>query len=1009
MKSKEDIFQVRPKTPAVILQGKNELTGKPNTQKNTKQYNVQLIILEDIQKLKVNLEITDKNKSKIIYYVTLSLEELISLNPFFKNFEDPSEAFDYLLKNFTKIDRTKILYLNNNKDIKIVLLFSINDITESNGNDVIEEGSIEVILHNYGNTNKTMVSLSSVINNFKTTLEQFNSSIKEIQTNVDNDKIEKDQKIKDLEQSFNIKIDELKKTKNFKNSKNAGNGSNDMLQNYFNEKFIELYSKMEEYENDVMTIKQNMEDEYLKQRNEINKNNKIFIEKENELSQLITDKFEDFINKINSLDEKDVEIENDFNTKLSELDNKTNICFNELIKKINKKSNNENDLKIKLNDVIGKIIEDNENLEKKLESKLNQKIEDLKNEINKDIFNKINILEEKINQLEQNRENKSFRNRNLSDNIYNNNKIIDRLKDLEQKIQKYEKININQNKNNNDEKLNEFNSLIAKKMDDFEKYKNSLLDSFEKSESKINRNKLKIEDLNNQMAGLYEEIYRNKTEEKNETIENDNNQTEINNIKNDINNINKEIKNNINTKINELSDKINKNKNEILDFIERLNTLKQSIDNNLKFNNEKNMQKNNNDKTIVEKSINDLKEEENTIKEFKEEIYSMINKIKDEKTEDNREINTKILNIRSDFLKIFDSRNSSVDNKIKSIEAKYAAYDDKIDKIAKEYQLNIDKFNNTENGNTINNNDNNKLKEIEINIKAYDSRIKNIDSKIKQIEKRIDSKMLRDSYSTKTLLTSNSNKDLIKKGRIHYKMNLTKTFNLDDKENKDKENEESSLKRKRSSYYNLMNHSRSTIKKDKNIVDLNIDTNILKKDDISENFFLFSKLKEIYPYNRYIKLILMYRATKDGDLSKDFHSQCDFIGPNLTLVKTKRGFVFGGFTIKNWKHLYKDIKKDDPDNGTEYKDEKAFCFSVNKRKIYENGFNNENAIFCNNNYGACFKNYFFKIFDKCFKNGGVCGRIDESNFVGMAKDYEFNGGEEKFNVEEIEVFQIGFR
>jgi hypothetical protein len=43
------------------------------------------------------------------------------------------------------------------------------------------------------------------------------------------------------------------------------------------------------------------------------------------------------------------------------------------------------------------------------------------------------------------------------------------------------------------------------------------------------------------------------------------------------------------------------------------------------------------------------------------------------------------------------------------------------------------------------------------------------------------------------------------------------------------------------------------------------------------------------------------------------------------------------------------------------------------------------------------------------KNGGVCGRIGESNFIGIDKQYEFNGGEEKFDIEEIEVFQIGFR
>jgi hypothetical protein len=43
------------------------------------------------------------------------------------------------------------------------------------------------------------------------------------------------------------------------------------------------------------------------------------------------------------------------------------------------------------------------------------------------------------------------------------------------------------------------------------------------------------------------------------------------------------------------------------------------------------------------------------------------------------------------------------------------------------------------------------------------------------------------------------------------------------------------------------------------------------------------------------------------------------------------------------------------------------------------------------------------------KNGGICGKMEESNFIGQEKDYEINGDEEKFEVEDIEVFQIGFK
>ena len=178
---------------------------------------------------------------------------------------------------------------------------------------------------------------------------------------------------------------------------------------------------------------------------------------------------------------------------------------------------------------------------------------------------------------------------------------------------------------------------------------------------------------------------------------------------------------------------------------------------------------------------------------------------------------------------------------------------------------------------------------------------------------------------------------------------------------------------------------------------------------MKEDFFVFSKIKETFPYNMTIIYKLVYRASKDGDTSYNFHNKCDYIGPNMVLIKTKKNFIFGGVTSKSWKHLLKDIKKDEPEYGTEIKDEKAFGFSVNLKKIYINGKPDEFAIFCNNQYGPVFKNNFFAIFNKCLKNGGICGKIEESNFIGQEKDYEFNGEEEKFEIEDIEVFQIGFK
>ena len=1011
MKSKEYQSKNEPKTSRIPSRQEkysgNDLKLKTNIQKSTKLYDVQLIILEDIQKLKINLEITDNNKHKTIYFTTVSLDELISLNPFFKNFDNYSKAFDFLLKNFTKIDQTKITYLNNHKEIKIILLFSVNDIYETDTND-IEEESIEVILHNYtiNNTNKSMGNINSVINNLKASLEKFSLSIKELKTNVNNDKIEKDRKIKDLENSFNMKINDIKKSKLLKNSKTYMD--NEAGPEGFDGILNEIYAKMEDYNNDILALKQDIEDSNLRQKNEMNKNNKIIMEKENELSKLITEKFEDFMNKINNLDDKNIEIENNVNNKISELDMKTNICFNELIKKINNKNNNgsisENDLKIKMNGIIGKILEDNENLEKKLDIKLNKRIDDLKKELNDQINNKIKSFEERLIDIEKIKE-KKINISNADNTNNNNNQINDKIKELEKKIKNYD-ITINNNNNdksktnNNDDKINEFNNLITKKFNDLEGYKKNLLDKLEKNESKINKNKLNIDDLSNQIAEIYEELYKTKPmDSKKSTIKKNNN--EINNIKKEIDNIQNELKNNINLKINELTDTLQKNN------IETKNTtLNKDTENNTKLNEfqkssyyyqTENIDNINEDSNNI-KEVKSIKEISDVIEELKKDIYKKINEISESKKDNEQEINSKILNIRADLLKIFDSKNNSIEKQIKTIDDKIIDFDNKINKETNK------KENIIENENKPSNNDEDKFKEMEMDIKSYDLRIINIENKIKQMENIIGNKKVYDFYSTKTITSSNSNGYFTQKVKIPlYRSTLPKTTSSSkNKDNTDKKN-------KRPSNYNISSNPRTSITKERNaIFDLNIDSNILKKEDLSDNFFLFSKLKEIYPYNRYIKLILIYRATRDGDLSKDFHSQCDFIGPNLALVKTKKGYIFGGFTIKNWKHLYKDIKKDDPQISTEYIDDKAFGFSVNKKKIYENGIPDESIIYCNNNYGICFKNFFY-IYDEAFKNGGMCGKIEETSFNGINKQYEFNGGQEKFLVEEIEIFQIGFR
>ena len=321
-------------------------------------------------------------------------------------------------------------------------------------------------------------------------------------------------------------------------------------------------------------------------------------------------------------------------------------------------------------------------------------------------------------------------------------------------------------------------------------------------------------------------------------------------------------------------------------------------------------------------------------------------------------IEKKFIDIKNDISILMNKLDDNINNKIslmraelvKMVETKNNYFDDKIKNIGNKTNKSL-----TNNQTCLD-----KISLLESKIKTIDNKFRVVDNKFENI--------LNDSYITN--YSPNIRNRLIENSD-GKNININLSFNVDKT--------------------------------------LDLDSNILAKEYMKEDFFVFSKIKETFPYNMTIIYKLVYRASKDGDTSYNFHNKCDYIGPNMVLIKTKKNFIFGGITSKSWKHLLKDIKKDEPEYGTEIKDEKAFGFSVNLKKIYINGKPDEFAIFCNNQYGPVFKNNFFTIFNKCLKNGGICGKIEESNFIGQEKDYEFNGEEEKFEIEDIEVFQIGFK
>lgn len=62
---------------------------------------------------------------------------------------------------------------------------------------------------------------------------------------------------------------------------------------------------------------------------------------------------------------------------------------------------------------------------------------------------------------------------------------------------------------------------------------------------------------------------------------------------------------------------------------------------------------------------------------------------------------------------------------------------------------------------------------------------------------------------------------------------------------------------------------------------------------------------------------LIYKGSRDGFAATKFHQNCDNKGPTVTVIKSKNGYIFGGYTSQSW------------DSSGSYKpDNKAFLFTL---------------------------------------------------------------------------------
>ena len=142
-----------------------------------------------------------------------------------------------------------------------------------------------------------------------------------------------------------------------------------------------------------------------------------------------------------------------------------------------------------------------------------------------------------------------------------------------------------------------------------------------------------------------------------------------------------------------------------------------------------------------------------------------------------------------------------------------------------------------------------------------------------------------------------------------------------------------------------------------------------------------------------IKITLLLNSNIDGDSTSTFMDKCSGKCPTLSVIKTTKGNIFGGYTTQLW-------------NQGKVQDRNAFVFSIDKKKKY-NIKNPEYAIGFENNYFWMFGYSYNTIVcrNNCTKTND--NYVDNKTYD-IPEQYELNEGERNFIVKSFEIYYIEY-
>ena len=136
---------------------------------------------------------------------------------------------------------------------------------------------------------------------------------------------------------------------------------------------------------------------------------------------------------------------------------------------------------------------------------------------------------------------------------------------------------------------------------------------------------------------------------------------------------------------------------------------------------------------------------------------------------------------------------------------------------------------------------------------------------------------------------------------------------------------------------------------------------------------------------------LLYRKTKHGSTTNDFHNKCDNKGITITFIETTKEYKFSGYTELQWDKSEKSKK-----------DKTTFIFSFNNKQKYK-ARNNNNSIGCFIDEGPRFGCGFPEIYLKHTLNKG---ESFDNAYCTFSQGRILTNGESSWDIKEIEVYKI---